>query len=251
MVNKSSTPTNPSPIDFRYSGSYIVADIEYVWSRGKMSQKVRLVRKELGKTPDEIKDGPPVQKKPEVKENNFNPTGTSSVVPAPNLAYNVGQTYLVQDKNGKLYNITVTKLLEDGVQVTGTLVESPVGMSQSSTSNTATVGINPATASAPPPTAPTKPTEPTEFTLAVSNAITEADKKITGVVNITRQGPQRTATGTVSGFPDGGTIGPIKGEPADSEVLVDKLVNEMIKKLESSITIKYGKEIKLVITGKK
>jgi hypothetical protein len=251
MVNKSSTPANPSPIDFRYSGSYIVADIEYVWSRGKMSQKVRLVRKELGKTPDEIKNGPPVQKKPEVKENNFNPTGTSSVVPAPNEVYSVGQTYLVQDKNGKLYNITVTKLLEDGVQVTGTLVESPVGMSQSSTSNTVPVGINPATASAPPPTAPTKPTEPTEFTLAVSNAITEADKKISGVVNITRQGPQRTATGTVSGFSDGGTVGPLKGEPVGSGVSDDKLVNEMIKKLESSITIKYSKEFKLIITGKK
>jgi hypothetical protein len=251
MVNKSSTPANPSPIDFRYSGSYIVADIEYVWTKGKMSQNVRLVRKELGKTPEEIQNAPPVQKKPEVKENNFNPTGTSSVVPAPNEVYNVGQTYLVQDKNGKLYNITVTKLLENGTQVTGTLSESPVGMSQSSTSNTAPVGINPATASAPPPTAPTKPTEPTEFTLAVSNAITEADKKISGVVNITRQGPQRTATGTVSGFSDGGTVGPLKGEPVGSGVSDDKLVNEMIKKLESSITIKYSKEFKLIITGKK
>lgn len=145
LINQSSTPANPSPVDFRYSGSYIIADIEYVWVNGKMSQRIRLVRKELGKTPDEIKNDPPVKKAPEVKENNFNPTGTSSVVPAPNEVYNVGQTYLVQDKNGKLYNITVTKLLEDGIQVTGTLTESPIGMSQSSASNTSPAGTNNAT----------------------------------------------------------------------------------------------------------
>lgn len=142
LVNKSQTPVNTSSLDFRYSGSYIIADIEYIWSKGKMSQNLRLVRKELGKTPEEIKDGPPVQTKPEVKENNFNPTGTSSVVPAPNSVYNVGQTYLVQDKNGKLYNLKVTKLLEDGLQVTGTLVESPIGVSASNTANTSPTGAN-------------------------------------------------------------------------------------------------------------
>ena len=249
MVNKSSTPANPSPIDFRYSGSYIVADIEYVWAKGKMSQNVRLVRKELGKTPEEIQNAPPVQKKPEVKENNFNPTGTSSVVPAPNEVYNVGQTYLVQDKNGKLYNITVTKLLENGVQVTGVLSESPVGMSQSSISNTSPTGTNPATQSTPPP--PPSPTSaPTEFTIGLLNPVSEADKKITGVITISKQVPLLTATGTVSGFPDGGTVGPIKGEPA-SDVTAEKLVNEMIKKLESSITIQYAKESKLTVISKK
>jgi len=250
MINQTSSPANPSPMDFRYSGSYIIADIEYVWAKGKMSQKIRLVRKELGKTPDEIKNDPPVKKEPEVKENNFNPTGTSSVVPAPNEVYNVGQTYLVQDKNGKLYNITVTKLLEDGIQVTGTLTESPVGMSQSGSPNASPVATNPATEPTPPATAPATLT-PTEFTLAVLDAKSEADKKISGVVNITKQGPQRTATGTVSGFPDGGTIGPIKGEPVGSEVSDDQLVHEMVKKLESAITIKYGVSIILNIVSKK
>ena len=255
MINKLSTPGNTSPIDFRYSGSYIVADLEYVWANGKMSQNIRLVRKELGKTPDEFKNDPPVQKKPEVKENNFNPTGTSSVVPAPNEVYNVGQTYLVQDKNGKLYNITVTKLLEDGIQVTGTLTESPVGMSPSNTSNRAPIPENP---TEPTPPAPTTPTEPTEFTIGLSNPVSEADKKITGVVNITKQGPLRTATGIVSGFPDGGTIGPIKGEPVGSDVTNEQLVKEMIMKLESSITTKYptfikspNLEVKLTVISKK
>ena len=242
MVNQSSTPANPSPVDFRYSGSYIVADIEYVWAKGKMSQNVRLVKKELGKTPDEVQDAPPVQKKPEVKENNFNPTGA----PVPNEVYNVGQTYLVQDKNGKLYNITVTKLLEDGIQVTGTLTESPVGMSPSNTSNRAPVFENTST-KATTETAPPNTIDPTQFTIGLSNPVSEADKKITGIVNITKQGPLRTATGNMSGFPDGGTIGPIKGEPVDSGISADQLVNEMIKKLESSITIKYKIEVKLKV----
>jgi hypothetical protein len=47
----------------------------------------------------------------------------------------VGQTYLVQDKSGKLYNLTVTSLLENGTEVTGTLTDSPIGMSSSTTSN--------------------------------------------------------------------------------------------------------------------
>jgi hypothetical protein len=148
LFNQTSTPANPAMMDFRYSGYYIIADIEYFWVKGKMSQKLRLVRKELGKTPEEIKNAPPVKAPAEVKENNPNPTGaTSSIVPAPNSVYNVGENYLVQDKNGKLYNLTVTQLLQDGIQVTGTLVESPVGMSASSTSNTSTTGINPATSS--------------------------------------------------------------------------------------------------------
>jgi hypothetical protein len=251
LVNKSQTPANAGSVDFRYSGSYIIADIEYIWSKGKMSQNLRLVRKELGKTPDEIKNAPPVKAKPEVKENNFNPTGTSSVVPAPNSVYNVGQTYLVQDKNGKLYKLMVTKLLEDGLQVTGTLVESPIGVSASNTANTSPIGSNTATQSTVPTTTPTPPPASNEFTIGISNPTSEADKKISGVITISKQGPLQTATGTISGFPDGGNIGPIKGQPADSGITVEQLVNEMIHTLESSITIKYNTEVKLKVTGKK
>ncbi len=138
LVNPSSTITNPSVRDFRYSGYYIIADIEYSWNGKSMSQKLRLVKKELGKTPNEIKNDPPPQKKPEVKENNTNPVGTtaSTIIPAPNSVYDVGQTYLVQDKSGKLYNLTVTNILENGTEVVGTIKDSPIGMSSSTTSNT-------------------------------------------------------------------------------------------------------------------
>ena len=102
-------------VDHRYSGAYLIANIEYIWSKGKMSQEVRLIRKELGKTPEEAKNNPPVQAKPEVKENNENPVDTK---PLPNSVYVVGQTYLVQDKDGNRYDLLVTKLSEDGKEVT-------------------------------------------------------------------------------------------------------------------------------------
>lgn len=123
VVNASSTPTNPGIVDWRYSGYYILADIEYLWNGKSMSQKIRLVRKELGKTPDEKRNDPPQQKKPEVKENNPNPVpgATSSVVPAPNSIYKVGDTYLVQDKDGKKYDLLITSILENGIEVKGKL----------------------------------------------------------------------------------------------------------------------------------
>jgi len=136
LINPSSTLTNPSIRDHRYSGYYIIADIEYLWNGKSMSQKLRLVKKELGKTPEEVRNDPQQQKKPEIKENNINPVGTTvSTTPVPNSVYTVGQTYLVQDKSGKLYNLTVTSLLENGIEVTGTLKDSPIGMSSSTTGN--------------------------------------------------------------------------------------------------------------------
>ena len=93
---------------------------------------------------------------------------------------------------------------------------------------------------------------PTEFTIAILNAVSEAGKKISGRVNITKQGPLYTATGIISGFPDGATIGPISGQPTGggSEV-VNSLVEEMLRNLESLIVSKYQIETKLVVVDKK
>lgn len=123
IINPTSTPTNPGIVDWRYSGFYIVADIEYIWNGKSMSQNVRLVRKELGKTPDEAKNSPPQKKKQEVKENNENPIPgmTSSIVPAPNSIYKVGDIYIVQDKDGNKYELVVTSLQPNGIEVKGTL----------------------------------------------------------------------------------------------------------------------------------
>ena len=93
---------------------------------------------------------------------------------------------------------------------------------------------------------------PTEFTIAILNAVSEAGKKISGRVNITKQGPLYTATGIISGFPDGATIGPISGQPTGggSEV-VNSLVQEMLRNLESLVISKYQVETKLVVVDKK
>lgn len=93
---------------------------------------------------------------------------------------------------------------------------------------------------------------PTEFTIAILNAVSEAGKKISGRVNITKQGPLYTATGIISGFPDGAPIGPISGQPTGggSEV-VNSLVEEMLRNLESLIVSKYQIETKLVVVDKK
>lgn len=118
IVNDTQTPSQTDKINYRYSGEYIIADITFNWIKGKMSQDIRLVRKELGKTPDEIKNDIPIQAKKENKEINDNPTPEiSDKLNTSNSIYVVGQTYLVTDNNDRLYHITIKKLLENGRDV--------------------------------------------------------------------------------------------------------------------------------------
>jgi hypothetical protein len=124
LINSTSTPANPSILDSRYSGYYIIADIEYLWINNKMQQKLRLVRKELGKTPNEIKNDPPMQNKKDNKEFNDNPIindSISTINNMPNSVYNIGQICNVQDENGKIYEITIMGLLENGIEIIGQL----------------------------------------------------------------------------------------------------------------------------------
>ncbi len=127
LINDTTTPQEVSILNNRYSGEYIIADIELHWSKGKMSQKLRLIRKELSKDVNEVKEDPPVQKPKEEKQVNENPlppgTTFSAAVTAPNAVYTVGQKYLVQTKDNKLYELTVKELLNNGVDVVGTLKE--------------------------------------------------------------------------------------------------------------------------------
>jgi hypothetical protein len=41
----------------------------------------------------------------------------------PNSAYKVDEIFIVEDKEGKTYEFTVTKLLENGVEIEGWLYE--------------------------------------------------------------------------------------------------------------------------------
>jgi len=93
---------------------------------------------------------------------------------------------------------------------------------------------------------------PTEFTIAILNAVSEAGKKVSGKISITKQGPLYTATGIISGFPDGDTIGPISGQPSGGgNEIVNSLVDEMLRTLENQVISKYHVDTKLVVVDKK
>ena len=115
ITNPATTPSNGERINFRYSGDYIILDISYIWMKGKLSQKVKLVRKEMGKKPDEMTDPAPIEKKKEVKETNENPVIPSVVL--PNSIYTPGESYVVKDKEGRKYIVTIKSLSVDGKEV--------------------------------------------------------------------------------------------------------------------------------------
>ena len=115
ITNPATTPSNGERINFRYSGDYIILDISYIWMKGKLSQKVKLVRKEMGKKPDEMTDPAPIEKKKEVKEINENPVTPSVVL--PNSIYTPGESYVVKDKEGRKYIVTIKSLSVDGKEV--------------------------------------------------------------------------------------------------------------------------------------
>ena len=117
ITNPTTTPTNPEEINFRYSGEYIILDITYLWMGGKLSQKVKLVRKEMGKKPDEMNNPAPIEKKKEVKEINENPVGATPSVVLPNSVYTPGESYVVKDKDGRKYIVTIKSLSVDGKEV--------------------------------------------------------------------------------------------------------------------------------------
>jgi hypothetical protein len=96
----------------------------------------------------------------------------------------------------------------------------------------------------------TKPSN--EYIIAILNPTTPNSKNVTGKITISKKGPQYTATGVISGFPDGGSIGPISGQPLSSgDESVNPLVNEMMRILENEMISKYKVEVKLVVTDKK
>jgi hypothetical protein len=122
FISEKNTPSNPDPNQARLSGEWMIIDISYNWSGGKLQQQVKCVRKELSKTPDEIKENNS-SAKPEVNtQNNENPTpGTQSVptnvaVP-PNSIYKVGEVYNVESKDGKKYTLKITSISTNGNEV--------------------------------------------------------------------------------------------------------------------------------------
>ena len=160
------------------------------------------------------------------------------------------------DANKPADNLSPTQSTSDTQSATQSVSPQPnvsnLGGTQSSTTTTTTdptTGTQSSTGSTP-----TNTSNP-EFTIAIFNPTSEASKKISGTVTIGRQGPLYTATGVISGFPDGGLIGPISGQPSggggqyrSSEYykLIDSLVQEILNNLENQIISKYQVQVKLV-----
>ena len=109
-------------VEWRYSGEWLILDIVFDYSNGKLSQEVKLIRKEMGKNPDEIKNDkmlPKPETKSEVNENPILGTASETITNKPNQVYKVDETYTVQDLNGKKYVITIKKISENGTDVVG------------------------------------------------------------------------------------------------------------------------------------
>lgn len=106
------------------------------------------------------------------------------------------------------------------------------------------------------PTNTTSPTQSstqnqsTQYIIGILNPNSEVARKVNGAISISRSGNSSIATGTLSGLPDGSTIGPINGQLSNSSSN-DSLVEELIIKLENLISKTYNVSVKLVVIDKK
>lgn len=129
FINDKPTISNDELISSRLTGEWMIIDISYKWSNGKMRQNIKASKKELGKTVDEINNSSVQDKKPEVNsDNNENPEpikNNDDVTTPPyrvmlnpaNTLYKVGETYLVENKSGKRYNLTIIELMDNGTDI--------------------------------------------------------------------------------------------------------------------------------------
>ena len=89
-----------------------------------------------------------------------------------------------------------------------------------------------------------------EYIIGILNPTTSGSKNINGKVTFTKRGPMKSATGFISGFPDGGQIGPIEG-PELIGSSDEALLESMLRTLEDSMISQYGVSVKLVVVEKK
>ena len=118
FINQKQTETDKEKYDERLSGEWIIMDIRFIFSGGKLQQKVTAVRKEFNKTQEEKDDQLTKTDEKDNSEINENPTTPDS---RPNEEYIVGETYIVEDKDGNRYDLIVDELLFNGVDIKGTI----------------------------------------------------------------------------------------------------------------------------------
>lgn len=159
FVTAAESASNPDITKQRLSGDWIILEIKYLWMGGKLKQNLVCARKELEKTDEEKKDQT-TESTPETKSGNENPLVEEK---PPNSIYKVDETYTVKNKEGRLFTVTVQKLLENGNEIEGYVIESleqPNLVKPVVTAATQSVGTqsNPAAvANSVLPSDPTKP----------------------------------------------------------------------------------------------
>lgn len=119
FINEAGTAADPNLTQERITGNWIILDIKYIWIKGKLSQNIVCIRKDLEKTLEE-KQNTTTDKKAEVKEKK--PNFPVKEVP-PNSIYAVDDEYTVKAADGYLYSVTVTKLLENGNEIEAYVLE--------------------------------------------------------------------------------------------------------------------------------
>jgi len=119
VVKENATPSAPEKIQWRWSGEWLISDISFAFTGGKLEQKATLVRKEMGKDPEEMKQNDSAAKQEKKEEKNENPIAgsQSTAIAKPNEAYKPGEEYTVQDSNGVKYVVKIISLSENGNDV--------------------------------------------------------------------------------------------------------------------------------------
>jgi len=119
FINPKETETNKKQYDERLSGEWIIMDIRFIYSGGSLQQKVTAVRKEFGKTKEEINSQ--IVKTDEKDNSEINENPAPPTDNRPNEEYIIGETYIVEDNNGIRYQLIVDELLFNGVDIRGTI----------------------------------------------------------------------------------------------------------------------------------
>lgn len=163
VIKEGATPTQPERVQWRWSGEWMISDINYSFLNGKLDQNATLVRKEMGKDPAEMAENGTEAKKETKDEKNENPIAgsQSNAVAKPNEAFKPGEEYTVQDQSGNRYIIKINSLVENGDEVkaeirdidyvSSAVVTNPDSVAGASQSGASQSGTQSGTASTPPP----------------------------------------------------------------------------------------------------
>jgi len=145
VINTQTSVTDIERILWRQSGDWIISDIVFKFNteggtKKVFTQEIILIRKELGKTKDEIAQDQPVEKKDENNDKvNTNPDPVE-----PNSVYDLGDIYRVKDSKGEEYLILIKAKTDDGNGIFGQLTSiktstEPIGLTSSEVTNSTVV----------------------------------------------------------------------------------------------------------------